>query len=70
MREKDDDKEPEQRGEKRQDQGANEETSSNIYHPEDSNYSYKINEKDAEDDEDDEDTWPAKRRKLPIIPTH
>jgi len=34
MREDDDDKEPEQRGEKQQHQGANEEISSDIYHSE------------------------------------
>jgi hypothetical protein len=49
MREEDDDKEPEQRGEKRQHWGANEETSSNIHHPEESDHSHKTNEKDAED---------------------
>ena len=69
MREEDDDKEPEQRGEKRQHQGANEKTSSNIYHPKDSNRSYKAKEKDA-DDEDDEDPRPAKRRKLHPISTY
>jgi len=68
MREDDEDKEPEQRGEKRQ--GANEETSSDTYHSEDSDRSHKTNEKDAEDDEEDEDLRPAKRRKRPTIPTH
>jgi hypothetical protein len=70
MREEDDDKEPEQRGEKRQHQGANEEISSDMHHSEDSDRSHKTNEKDTEDDEDDEDPRPAKRRKLPPIPTH
>jgi hypothetical protein len=30
----------------------------------------KQNEKDAKDDKDDKDPQPAKRRKLPPIPTH
>jgi hypothetical protein len=70
MRQDDNDKEPEQRGEKWQHQGANGETSNNIHHPEDSNHSHKTNEKDDEDDEDDEDPRPVKRRKLPLISTH
>jgi hypothetical protein len=68
MRKEDEDKELEQRGEKRQ--GANEVTSSDIYHSEDSDRSHKTNEKDAEDNEDDEDPRPAKRRKRPLIPTY
>jgi hypothetical protein len=68
MRE-DDDKEPEQQGEKRQHQGANKETSSNIHHPEDSDRSYKTNEKDAKDNKDNKDPRLAKRRKLPPIST-
>ena len=68
IREDNKDKEPEQRGEKRQ--GANEETSSDTYYSEDSDRSHKINKKDAEDDEEDEDPRPAKRRKRPIIPTY
>jgi hypothetical protein len=73
MREDDGDKEPEQRGEKWQHQGANEDISSDMHHSEDSYRSHKTTEKDAEDaedDEDDEDPRPAKRRKLPPIPTH
>jgi hypothetical protein len=73
IRENDDDKNPEQRREKGQHQGANNETSSNIYHPGDSDHSYKTNGKDAEDDEDDEDNEeprPAKRQKLPLISTY
>ena len=51
----------------------NRETSNNIYYPEDSDRSYKTNEKDDENDEDDEDDKDprlAKRRKLPLIFTY
>jgi hypothetical protein len=34
-----------------------------------SNYSYKTNKKDAEDNEDNKDLQLAKRRKLPLIST-
>jgi hypothetical protein len=35
--------------------GLNKVTSSDMYYSEDSDYSYKTNEKDTEDNEDDED---------------
>ena len=38
-----------------------------MHHLEESDYSHKTNEKDAEDDEDDKDPRLAKWRKLPLI---
>jgi hypothetical protein len=57
-------------GEKRRRQDGKEEVSSNIHHSEGSDCSHNTNDEDVEDDEDDEEPRPAKRRKLPLAPTH
>jgi hypothetical protein len=58
------------RGEKRRRQDGTEEVSSNIHQSEGSDCSHNANDEDVEDDEDDEEPRPAKRRKLPLAPTH
>jgi len=68
MREGEDDDKPERepQGAKRRHQDRKEETSSDMHYAEDSDRSHKTNDMDIEDDEDPQ---PAKRRKLPPVPT-